>query len=106
MAIDRSAMPYYPVDISLGLLIIDVHQRAQHFTRTPQARTYRSNRHVKYFGGLVVAHSFETDEQHDRALSFGETAQGVIEFAELSRRGRICRGRQGRRYLVDVDRNL
>jgi len=51
----------------------------------------------------VVAHPFETDEEHHFALAVGEMAEGVIEFAQLSRSRGIGRGHERRSHLIDVD---
>ena len=54
-------------------------------------------------GRLVVAHFFETYEQHHFAPPLGEMAKCAVELAQLPRSRRISRGYERRRQLIDVD---
>jgi hypothetical protein len=61
---------------------------------------------VEGLGRLVVAHFFETYEQHHFALPLGEMAKCPVELAQLPLSRRIGRGYERRRQLIDVDSRL
>src|SRR6202008_1026438 len=89
-----------------GLLRFSIspHQFAEPFATPRQTRAHRADRHTEDLRDAVVVHAFKTYEQEHLTLFGSKPGKRAIELNQLPSRRRIGRSRQGRGYVLDVDR--
>jgi hypothetical protein len=68
-----------------------------------KARPDRPNRDVENRGDLLVIHSFQSDEEDNRALLLGELGERALQVAELEPLTLLRRVDQQRFVLVQSD---
>jgi len=68
----------------LGFLLREaVRKSAQRFSGARETRSNGPDRDVEHRGDLLVAHSFQSDQEDHRALGIGQLANCAFQIAQL-----------------------